>query len=117
MARSSVHYRFIPDTDSVYRDKGGVSAHHNVGTEGISVSLTYIIFSANNTGGGEVSGSYGRDVTTPGETRSSVTFFPHNYMNYSRPTAANCASLTHVTQSVTPPRRSSIDPCKQRASQ
>lgn len=37
MACSSVHYRFILDSDSVYLDKGAVSAHDNVVTEGINV--------------------------------------------------------------------------------
>lgn len=43
MARSSVHYRFIPDSDSVYLDKGLVSVHDNVVTDGISVLVTYDI--------------------------------------------------------------------------
>lgn len=43
MARSSVHYRFIPDSDSVYLDKGAVSVHDNVVTDGINVWVTYDI--------------------------------------------------------------------------
>lgn len=37
MARSSMHNRFIPDSDSVYLDKGAVSLHDNVVTDGINV--------------------------------------------------------------------------------
>lgn len=43
MACSSVHHRFVPDGDSVYLDKGAVSVHDNVVTDGISVWVTYDI--------------------------------------------------------------------------
>lgn len=65
MARSSMHNRFIPDSDSVYLDKGAVSLHDNVVTDGINVWVTYDIHSARNTWG-EVSRSSGRGLTTLG---------------------------------------------------
>ena len=37
MGLSSVHKGFIPDSESVYLDKGAVSLHDNVVTDGISV--------------------------------------------------------------------------------
>lgn len=43
MAHSSVHCRFIPDSDSVYLDEGAVSVHDNAVTDGIIVWVTYDI--------------------------------------------------------------------------
>lgn len=52
MACSSMHKRFIPDSDSVYKDKGAVSLHDNVVTVGLNVWVTSDIHSAHNTWGG-----------------------------------------------------------------
>lgn len=50
MACSSMHNRFIPDSDSVYLDKSAVSLHDDVVTDGIDVWVTSI-HSAHNTWG------------------------------------------------------------------
>lgn len=46
MGLSSVHNRFIPDSESVYLDNGAVSLHDNVVTDGISVWVTHEIHTA-----------------------------------------------------------------------